>query len=206
MSQNKLSLVYRNIWLYRAVMNILYLGRYRSGYDRAAALLRAADVTVLDLCFGDVRLAEYCRRAGKKWIGLDINESFIRYARRKGFDARYADLLRGDPLPDCDVCVMLRSLYHFQAVLPELFKRIKAVSGRLILAEPVRNWTNSGGLLQFLARQGTRARAGGKAAEENFRFTETTLRAALDELQNQVGFTYRIVSIERDMTVEILFT
>jgi hypothetical protein len=194
------SLIYRNIWLYRALMNVLYKGRYRWRFKRVAELLREPDKLVLELCFGDILLAEFCRRQKKTWIGLDLNNAFVQYAAKRGFDARRADLLSGGKLPSCDVCVMIGSLYHFKPALPELFRRIKAVSGRMILSEPVQNWTNSNAFLRFLACKGTRV----GAAEETFRFTETTLLESLDELKTSVGLDYRVQTRgERDMIVEI---
>jgi hypothetical protein len=195
-------MVYGNIWLYRAAMSLLYGGRYGTRFARVAGLLRDSDARVLELCFGDTLLAGHCRKLGKAWIGLDVNPAFVARAVRLGFDARRTDLLRADGLPACDVCVMMGSLYHFRDALPELFRRIKVASGRLILSEPVRNWTNGPAPLRFLARRGTRV----GAAEETFRFTEATLRAALDGLKKSVGLEYRVAGAARDMIVEVVWS
>ncbi len=195
------SVIYRRLWLYRGVMTLLYKGRYRARFARVAALLRDEDQTVLELCFGDVAIAEYCRSHGKSWIGLDVSDAFVAYAAKRGFDARKEDVARARALPACDACVMMGSLYHFREDLPGLFRRIKAASGRFLLSEPVRNWTNSRGLLRFLARKSTRV--GQK--EETFRFDAPSLIGALDGLKAGVGFDYRIVSVARDMIVEVVW-
>ena len=195
------SMIYRNLWLYRRVMDLLYRGQYRARFRRVAALIRDTDAVVLELCFGDVEIAEYCRSRGKKWIGLDVSEAFVAYAANRRFDARLEDVRQAGALPACDVCVMMGSLYHFKPDLPELFRRIKAASGRLILSEPVRNWTNSNRLLRFLARKGTRV----GPREEAFRFSETSLLEALDGLKASVGLDYRVISVARDMIVEVVW-
>ena len=196
------SVIYRSLWFYRVAMSLLYGGRYRMRFQRVAELIRDADQAVLELCFGDVVIASYCRRLGKKWLGLDANETFVAHAVKSGFEARREDVALAGVLPGCDVCIMMGSLYHFQARLPDLFRRVKAASARWIISEPVRNWTNaSNPLLRLLARKGTRA----GLCEETFRFDEDSLIKALDELKVSVGFNYRVVSVSRDMIVEVVW-
>ena len=196
------SLIYRNVWVYRTAMNVLYQGRYRARFSAVAALLRADETSVLELCFGDTEIAEHCRKHGIAWTGLDVSEAFVARARSAGYDARHADLSLPLALPPCDVCVMMGSLYHFKPRLEDLFCRIKSASKRFILSEPVITWTRSNRLLRFLARKGTRV----GSAEETFRFDSPSLLAALDELHRSVGFTYRVVSVERDMIVEVIWS
>jgi SAM-dependent methyltransferase len=196
------SIIYRSLALYRLVMQVLYRGRCGMRFARVCELLRESDRTVLELCFGDVRVAEACRRRGVRWVGLDLSEQFVAYAARRGFDARRADLLAGCELPACDLCVMMGSLYHFEPQLAPLFERIRRASRRLVISEPVRNWTHAGGLRSRLARALTRA--GDRA--EAFRFTEATLAQALERLSREVGFTYRVVAVDRDMVVEVVWS
>lgn len=195
-------MIYRNLWFYRGVMALLYKGRYTARFKSVTALIRDTETRVLELCFGDVVVAGHCREQGKTWIGLDVSEAFVAYAVRRGFDAREADLLQMCSLPVCDVCVMMGSLYHFRRQLPDLFRRIKAASGRFILSEPVKNWTHSNRSLRFLARKGTRV----GTHEETFRFDETSLNRVLEELKTKVGFEYRVVSVARDMIVEVVWS
>ena len=194
-------MIYRNVWLYRIVMNLLYRGHYRARFRRVTGLIRDTDQRVLELCFGDVAIAEFCRQRGKQWTGLDISAPFVAYAARRHHDARQADVLRTPSFPACDVCIMMGSLYHFQRNLPDLFDRIRKASPRLVLSEPVRNWTHANRLLRFLARKGTRAGSG----EETFRFDEHSLRLALNALKERAGFDYRVVEVARDMIVEVVW-
>jgi len=183
-------------------MAVLYRGAYRARFDRMSALLTVNERSVLELCFGDTVFAEHCRRQGRTWTGLDVNERFIARAMEQGFDAHLLDLRHAVDLPVSDVCVMIGSLYHFHENLPELFERIKAVSGRFLISEPVRNWTHGNALLRGLARWGTRV----GADAETFRFDEASLRASLETLGRRVGFKYRVHHVARDMIVEVLWS
>jgi hypothetical protein len=196
------SIIYRHLWLYRAVMSLLYKGRYQQRFQRVCALIRASDETVLELCFGDVAVAKYCQQRGKGWTGIDESAQFVAHAVSRGFDARKDDVLRMRAFPACDVCVMMGSLYHFKARLPDLFRRVKAASSRFILSEPVRNWTQTAGLLKRLAAALTRT----DRQSQTFRFTEASLTQALNELRKEVGFNYRVVSVARDMIVEVVWS
>jgi hypothetical protein len=196
------SIIYRSVGIYRLVMNVLYRGRYRERFASVCELIRETDRSVLELCFGDVVVAGYCRRHGVSWTGLDLSEAFVAYAAHQRFDARLANVMQPGALPACDVCIMMGSLYHFNAQLPDLFRRLKAAAPRLLLSEPVRNWTHASGGLRFLARKLTRA----ETQEETFRFDETSLLRALGELKAEVGFDYRVVSVARDMVVEVVWS
>jgi hypothetical protein len=196
------SIIYRNRGLYRLVMNLLYRGRYAERFIQVCSLIRKSDDTILELCFGDVVVAEYCRQNGKRWIGLDASDAFVAHALKSGFEARKADLLSLDALPNSNVCIMMGSLYHFEAHLPSLFLRIKGASTRFILSEPVKNWTHASGLRGCLAKLLTRT----DAQAETFRFTEASLTRALDDLKNVIGFDYRVASVTRDMIVEVVWS
>ncbi len=195
------SIIYSSIRLYRVVMGVLYRGRYRARFDTVINLIQETDSCVVELCFGDVVVAEACRRRGVNWIGLDASPAFVTHALRCGYDARQADLLRGEPLPTCDLCVMMGALYHFESCLCELFALIKRVSRRLVISEPIQNWTSGSGLRRCLAIALTHA--GNRA--QAFRFTEATLLQTLDRLSREVGFEYRVVGVSRDMVVEVIW-
>jgi hypothetical protein len=183
-------------------MWLLYRSEFKRRWTDVCGLLRDDEQNVLELCFGDVAVAEYCRSHGKAWTGLDVSEAFVAHARRKRFDARRWNVAQDRTLPRCDVCVMMGSLYHFSDDLVGLFRRIRAAAPRVIVSEPVRNWTHAKGWPAFLARKLTRA----GRREETFRFDERSLRTALETLKNELGFSYRIVSASRDMVVEVVWS
>lgn len=193
------SIIYRSIVLYRLVMKLLYKGKYRARFEPVIKMIRETDRRVLELCFGDVVIAEACRRRGLCWTGLDESPAFIAHALRCGYDARQVDLVTSGPLPSCDLCVMMGSLYHFEPCLGEFFARVKQASRRFVFSEPIQNWTCGGGMKRCLAL--TLTRAGNRA--QSFRFTEPTLLQALDRLGREVGFEYRVVDVSRDMIVEV---
>jgi hypothetical protein len=195
------SIIYRSIVIYRLVMELLYRGRYRARFSPVIELISETDHRVLELCFGDIIVAEACRKKGVGWIGLDVSPAFVAHAVERGYDAKKADLLTSDPLPPCDLCVVMGSLYHFESCLGELFTRIKQSSRRFVFSEPILNWTSGGGIQRFLALALTHA--GNRT--QPFRFTQTTLIQTLDRLSREVGFEYRVVSVSRDMVVEVIW-
>ncbi len=193
------NILYRHLWLYRTVMQILYRGRYTDRACLVCQQLRETDRKVLELCFADTLIANHCRRQVIAWTGLDQSAEFVARARRRGFDARPADLRQPPPLPACDVCIMMGSLYQFNGSLEDLFSRIKASSGRFILLEPVKNWTHTRGLLRSLAIRLTRM----EPHTEPFRFTSYSLVQTLNRLREAIGFEFRVAQATRDMLVEV---
>ena len=194
-----MSIIYKSIHLYRFVMNLLYRGAYRGRFVRVADFIVPNDHTVLELCFGDTYVAKHCRSFGKRWIGYDISEQFVAYARRKGFDARQTDISQLESFPESDVSVMVGFLYHFYPDIQPLLKKILRSAPRFILSEPIVNWTNQGGLLSSLARMFTSAGKG----HETFRFDEVSLIETLNALKKELSFDYRVVHKDRDMVIEI---
>lgn len=192
------SVVYRNIHVYRVVMNLLYGGKYRRRFDDVIAVLGPDVRSVVDLCFGDTVVADWCRERGIAWTGVDLNATFCATAVQRGHRAVHDDLFAVD-LPRADVFMMAGSLYHFHDQLPALFDRIWAKTSRMVLSEPVRNLSSLGGPIGWWARRSADAGDGHAA----FRFTEATLIAALEREQARHPFDYRVVSVGRDALVEL---
>ena len=195
----KTSIIYKSIYIYRFVLNLLYLGGYRRRFAAVIDNLRTDDVSVLELCFGDTVIAEHCRVTGMNWIGFDLSEAFVAYAIAEGYDARNVDLLSVESLPTCDVCVMMGSLYHFHGHYEGLFRLISECSQRLIISEPIKNWTDGPGLLSFVARYMTRSGKG----DESFRFNRDSLLAEINRLRNIIPFDFRTIDCGRDIIVEV---
>lgn len=192
------SVVYANIRIYRLVMNLLYAGRYRQRFTDVIAVLGNDVRSVTDLCFGDTVIADWCRKRGAAWTGVDLNPTFCATAAQRGHRVVQGDLFATD-LPAADVFVMAGSLYHFHDRLPELFDRIWAKTGRFVLSEPVRNLSSMGGPIGWWARRS--ANAGDGHAE--FRFTEATLLDAIRQEQARHPLDVRVVSVGRDALVEL---
>lgn len=191
------NLIYSHIYLYRFAMTLLYKGRYYRRFRKIVELMEPSVGSVCDLCFGDTFIAEWCRARGISWIGIDHNHHFCERARKRGFGVIESDLF-GLEFPDADVFVMAGSLYHFHDRLPLLFKRILAHTDRFILSEPIRNLSQLG-VLRWWAKRSAEPGSG----DSEFRYNEQSLLEALRQQQNRQGFTYRVVSKDRDILIEI---
>lgn len=141
-------------------MRALY-GRHYAARQRTIASLIPEDSTVLELCCGPGTL--YRRHLAQKrvrYLGLDINDGFLRRVRRSGADAREWDVRAPDPLPPADYVLMQASLYHFMDDPRALIERMVAAARReVILAEPVHNVAKQpgplGGMVARLTDPGT---------------------------------------------------
>lgn len=191
------SLVYQSVWGYRAAMIGLYGADYWRRTQRVCALLGASS-SVVELCFGDARLARACSRLGAGWTGVDFNPVFCRHARARGLSVIEADFWHAE-LPRADAYVMMAALYHFHDRLPELFDRVFARTRRLVLSEPIRNLASGGGLL---ARAAQRFSNPGDGAAR-FRYDAASLRLALAREAERLGLRVRTVSERRDALVEL---
>jgi trans-aconitate methyltransferase len=147
--------VYWDPRLYRLVMRFLDPDRKR----RLALVLdevEAGDL-VVDLCCGDCALAEGVHARGARYQGLDLNQQFVHWARRRGVDARLWDA-NTDPIPEADVVCMQSSLYDFIPDEGQMLEQMRRSARRkVIVTEPVVNWATSGSpLLRRAARLLTR--------------------------------------------------
>lgn len=195
----KQSLVYKNIYLYRSILNVIYLGLYRSRFKKITYLLKGTD-SVVDLCFGDIYIAKYCKKHNINWIGYDLNPSFVDYAIKKGYNACCKDILSIDSFPKCSVCIIQGSLYHFNSNLNELFTLIFNSTNRIIISEPIRNLSSEDGLIGQIAKKSANVGKG----NEVFRFTKETFIQMLEEYRYRNDFEYTVVYQGRDIVVDIL--
>lgn len=195
----ELSLIYRNIFWYRLIMSILYLGGYKKRYKLLFQNIKT-DKSVLELCFGDILLAEFCKKHNISWTGLDINSGFVNRAKGKGFNATQCDIAETDFFPKADICFMSGSLYHFADNADDIFRKMLEASERIIISEPVKNISESKGLLGYIAKRS--ANSGKK--HEIFRFNEILLMKLLEKEKSNFGFNYRVIErYKKDLIIEI---
>jgi SAM-dependent methyltransferase len=170
------SLVYRSAWGYGLAMRVLY-GRYYAARDAAVAAHVPDGTSVLELCCGPARLYEReLRGRVGSYVALDASERFVARLRRRGVDARRADVATAE-LPVADVVVMQASLYHFLPSAEAMVQRMRAAArGSVIIAEPVRNLASS--RLGLVARLGAGAAATAEGAQAQ-RFDADSLAALL---------------------------
>lgn len=198
----KQSFIYRHIYIYRFIMNILYLGRYKQRFKPIIEEVKKLpkDSTVLELCFADTWIAEYCRNAGYSWKGIDINEHFVKKALNAGFDARLGDLAALESFQKSDLCIMVGSLYHFHPNTEALLSKMFQSANSIIISEPISNLSAAGGIVGYFAKKSADA---GKGHEE-FRYTESTLLALLNSYCEK--FNCKIVSLHhlgKDLMVKL---
>lgn len=200
---SKKSFIYRSLIIYRIAMNILYLGKYKMRFQPLIQQIQGltTGTRILELCFGDVYLAEYCRKHGYEWTGIDINSHFVATARKLGFDARYADLAQLEVLPPADLCIMMGSLYHFHPDPAIILRKMFIASDQIVISEPVLNLSSQPGIVGFLAK---RAASVGKGVED-FRYTRESFMNMLENNSRVIG--YRIAEVEdhgKDLIVKLL--
>jgi SAM-dependent methyltransferase len=170
------SLIYRSAVGYGLAMRVLY-GRYYGTRDAAVAAHVPDGASVLELCCGPARLYrnELRGRVGC-YIAIDANAGFVERLRRRGVDARLADVATAD-LPVADVVLMQASLYHFLPDAEAIVRRMLAAAReRVVISEPVRNLAQSRvAVVARLASAGA-ATAGGAHPQ---RFDEASLAALM---------------------------
>jgi len=189
------SFVYKNIYIYRVIMNVLYAMKYRRRFKNIINLISSDDKEIVELCFGDIYIAQYASQVKKKWLGLDINDQFVSYAKNQGFDALKSDVLY-DLIPESDVCIMSGSLYHFVDSIEQVLKKMLESSSKVIISEPIKNLSTNK-YIGFLAKRCTNAGKG----SESFRFTEASFFAILDRYKDKLSFSYKVISCDRDALV-----
>ncbi|MGI9097496.1 MAG: class I SAM-dependent methyltransferase [Solirubrobacteraceae bacterium] len=173
------SLIYRSAWGYGLAMHVLY-GRYYGARDAAVAAHVPDGASVLELCCGPARLYEReLRGRTGSYVGLDASTAFVDRLRRRGVDARRADVATAD-LPTADVVVMQASLYHFlpEARAAAMIERMRAAArDRVVVSEPVRNLASS--RLGVVARLAAGGAATADGAQRQ-RFDAASLRALME--------------------------
>jgi hypothetical protein len=137
-----------------------------------------------------------CSRCAIRWTGVEVNRYFCERARHAGHAVIEGDLFSVD-LPHADVFTMAAALYHFHDCLPQLFDRVFSRTRRFIVSEPVRN-VSSGALgrwAKYVANPGT--------GHATFRYDAESLLAALRAQQQRLGCELHVISVHRDMLVEM---
>lgn len=200
---SKKSFIYSSLGIYRFFMNILYMGKYKKRFHpiihHIQTLPRGS--RVLELCFGDVYLAAFCKKTGYRWKGLDINPNFVRTAQKMDFDAEQVDLVRVEVFPKSDICIMMGSLYHFFPDTGNILEKMFWAADEVVISEPVLNLSSQSGPVGFLAK---RAASVGKG-QESFRYNKVSFLRMLHINSDLYGF--EIVAVEdhgKDLVVKLI--
>lgn len=178
-------------------MNTLYMGNYYRRYLPICELIKG---NVLELCFGDTIIADFCKKNNIQWKGIDINERFVDIARKKGFNAECDSVLSAKAFSVAETCVISGSLYHFHNNLEELFEKMLKCAPVLIISEPVINLGNCNGIIGKLAKSSATI----NGEKQTFRYTEKSLIDALNLLQLKFNFNYKIVNrFNKDIIIAV---
>jgi hypothetical protein len=194
-----MSFIYHHLLIYRAIMQVLYFGKYRKRFSNVIALLEDNDRVVVELCFGDIFIASHCRKTGKAWTGYDINASFVAHAYGKGYCAQAADIPLMESLPKADVCVIMGSLYHFCDTFDKLFALMLECAPKIIISEPIRNFSALPGWIGKIAAALSNAGKG----RERFRFNRESMTQILDYYKKKYKFKYGVISEGKDLLLKI---
>ena len=172
------SLVYRTATGYEAVMRLLYRRNFRARYQLLADLVPDG-VSVVDVCCGPpILYKRWLRAKHVAYTGLDVNDRYVRQVRKLGANAEQHDVRDLAVIPEADVVIMQASLYHFLPdARPIVDKLFVAAHARVIIAEPIRNLSQSRSAWLRRAAQGL-SDAGNGA--EHDRFTEAMLDKLLE--------------------------
>ncbi|MBT4731643.1 class I SAM-dependent methyltransferase [Candidatus Woesearchaeota archaeon] len=205
-TKNNISLIYRKVWLYRLIMNLLYKGGYNRRFD---VVIKYIDLEkgdkVAEFCFGDTHIAKYCYKNGVDWVGYDFNPNFIRYAKQNAFNAYFIDLLNPSSFSQIiysndrvDVAIMMGSLYHFHDNIGQLIHQIMAYCNKFVISEPVGSLSNLSGPIGWLAKRSANAGHGNEA----FRYDTNTLLLELEGLCRE-RYKLTILEVKRDLICQI---
>jgi glycosyltransferase involved in cell wall biosynthesis len=145
---------------YDLVMRGLYGDKIGSVYADVAAQVPEG-TSVVDLCCGTAVLFRNFLKArgGGEYLGLDFNAHFVFANRRHGIPSRFFNVLK-DEIPAADCVTMVSSLYHFRSDADALIERmLKAARKRVVISEPVQNWSTKPSVLGHRPRRGCRIQA-----------------------------------------------
>ncbi len=182
------------------MMQAIYGGKYMQRFDPVNKSIPVHCRSVLELCFGDLIIADYCKEKNISWTGYDINQSFVDNAVKKGYNAMVNDIIEMGDYPAVDLVVMTGSLYHFHDRLDELFLKITRSTNHIIISEPIKNLSSMAGPIGYLSRKLANAGKG----SESFRFTKNTLLAGINSIEViKANYGIKIVHQNRDLILEL---
>ncbi len=193
------SLVYKNIYWYRLILNILYLGKYKKRFQKVCELIEDNVQTVNELCFGDIHIAKYCKDNGIEWRGYDLNRTFVSYAKERNFNAHCVNILEFKDFQKVDLFIIQGSLYHFHKNISPLFDQIFLHSKRLIIAEPIKNVSQMIWPFSLIGRKMSNAGNG----DEGFRYTQETLEKLVEDYKDKYNYKIDKYYLGKDMMLDL---
>lgn len=119
--------------LYHAGIRLMH---GRSLHRRYSYIASLSSEKVLDVGCGTGILADYLSK-DHTYLGIDLNENFLRHGKKKGRNVIKQDALKFDRFSEFDVCIVMDLLHHINPDHEEFIDRImKDVRKRVIICEP----------------------------------------------------------------------
>ena len=183
------SIFYSNINLYRLFVRLIYLQGYNRRYERIAELIPPG-ARVLEICCGDCYLYEkYLKKKNIKYIGFDINETFIKHAKKRSIDVKFLDIRKVNSFPMTEFILIHASLYQFIPDEREIIeKMLNSATDKVIIAEPVKNWASTG---NFLIKKFVHIFSKQKVKTSNRRFNERTFNKLCENFKEYLKNIYK---------------
>jgi len=141
------SIMYQHPRIYEAFMRILH-GRSLEERYRIIADEVGENKRVLDVGCGTGMPADYLKD-GCRYTGIDLNKSFIDFARSRGRRIIQGDLFDERNYSDSDVILVCDVLHHVIPNHDRLIDICKRKAGKIIICEPYRSRGVMQNLLQF---------------------------------------------------------
>ncbi|OPY25621.1 MAG: hypothetical protein A4E28_03054 [Methanocella sp. PtaU1.Bin125] len=125
--------LYWSGWYYGAAIRLMHGQSLKRRYEYIAGL---STDKVIDVGCGTGKLSDYLSDEDY-YFGIDLNERFLRHAKKQGRNVARQDALEYDRFSDFDVCVITDVLHHINPKHEEFLERVlKEVRKRVIVCEP----------------------------------------------------------------------
>lgn len=125
--------LYWSGWYYGIGIRLMHGRSLKQRYQYIASL--SAD-RVIDVGCGTGKLSDYLSE-NDYYFGIDLNERFLRHAKKYGRNVSRQDALAFDRFSEFDVCVITDVLHHINPRHEEFMERVlREVKKRVIVCEP----------------------------------------------------------------------
>lgn len=128
--------------LYGSIVRCVYGKNFYSRYKVISDIL-PEHASVVDVCCGDCYISTFAKKKNIDYLGLDINPEFVKYALKRGINARVFNI-KEDIVPRADYVIMQGSLYHFiPEHRPVIEKLFSSADKAVIISESAENIASS---------------------------------------------------------------
>jgi SAM-dependent methyltransferase len=108
----------------------------RTLHQRYNYIARLAGESVIDVGCGTGKLVDYLPE-NSNYLGIDLNDNFLRHAKKRGRNVLKHDALTFDRFGEFDACVIMDLLHHINPRHEEFIERVlRDVRKRVIICEP----------------------------------------------------------------------